>query len=51
MAITDDLCHIANTSVIQDDLGNAKGAAIAFIFFMTESFCWAGCQAHAASLA
>ena len=48
MAITDDLCHITNTSVIQDDLGNAKGAAITFILFMTESFCWAGRQAHAA---
>ena len=48
MAITDDLCHITNSSVIQDDLGNAKGAAIAFIFFMTEPFCRAGRQARAA---
>ena len=45
--ITDDRYRIANTGIIYDNLGNVKGATIAFIFFMTESFCWARCEAQA----
>ena len=48
MTIANDFRHITNTGVIDDDLCNAKGAAIACIFFMTESFCRASRQTNAA---